>query len=73
MRIPLVGCVLLAAMQPSFAQKLLTTEPLVLDPYAVVFVNNGLCSVGKILKVTGVIRGLHRKKSCVPASEVSDS
>jgi hypothetical protein len=73
MRIPLVGCVLLAAMQPSFAQKLLTTEPLVLDPYAVVFVNNGSCSVGKILKVTGVIRGLHRKKLCVPANEVSDS
>src|ERR1035441_5205658 len=30
MRIPLVGCVLLAAIQPSFAQKLLTTEPLIL-------------------------------------------
>jgi hypothetical protein len=67
MRIPLVGCVLLAALQPSFAQKLLTTEPLMLDPYAVVFVNDGSCSSGKILEVTGVIRGLHRKKSCVPA------
>jgi hypothetical protein len=53
MRIPLVGCVLLAAIQPSFAQKLLTTEPLILDPYAVVFVNDGSCSAGKILKVTG--------------------
>jgi hypothetical protein len=47
MRIPLVGCVLLAALQPSFAQKLLTTEPLMLDPYAVVFVNDGSCSAGK--------------------------
>ena len=73
MRIPLVGCVLLAALQPSFAQKLLTTEPLMLDPYAVVFVDNGSCSVGKILKVTGAIRGLHRKKSCIPASELSFS
>jgi hypothetical protein len=73
MRIPLVGCVLLAAVQPSFAQKLLTTEPLILDPYAVVFVDNGSCSVGKILKVTGAIRGLHRKKSCIPASELSFS
>jgi hypothetical protein len=73
MRIPVVGCVLLAAVQPSFAQKLLTTEPLMLDPYAVVFVNDGSCSPGKILKVTGVIRGLHRKKSCVSASENSRS
>jgi hypothetical protein len=73
MRIPLVGCVLLAAIQPSFAQKVLMTEPLVLDPYAVVFVDNGSCSAGKILKVTGAIRGLHRKKSCVPLSEVSAS
>jgi hypothetical protein len=62
MRIPLVGCVILAAIQPSFAQKLLTTEPLILDPYVVVFVNDGSCSGGKILKVTGAIRGLHRKK-----------
>ena len=56
MRIPLVGCVLLAAIQPSFAQKLLTKEPLILDPYAVVYVNDGSCSVGKILKVTGYSR-----------------
>jgi hypothetical protein len=73
MRIPLVGCVLLAAIQPSFAQTRLTTEPLILDPYTVVFVNDGSCSAGKILKVTGAIRGLHRKKSCMPASEVSES
>ena len=72
MRIPLVGCVLLVAIQPSFAHKLLTTEPVVLDPYAVVFVNDGSCSAGKVLKVIGPIRGLHRKKSCVPASEVSN-
>jgi hypothetical protein len=72
MRIPLVGCVLLAAIQPSFAQKFLATEPLTLDPYVVVYVNDGSCSAGKILKVTGSIRGLHRKKSCVPASEVSN-
>ena len=47
MRIPLVGCVLLAAIQPSFAQKLLTTEPLILDAYVVVFVNDGSCSERK--------------------------
>jgi hypothetical protein len=70
MRIPLIGCVLLATIQPSFAQKLLTTEPLILDPYAVVFVNDSSCSA--ILKVTGAVRGLRRKKSCVPASEVTE-
>ena len=73
MRIPLVGCVLLAAIQPSFAQKFLTTEPLILDPYAVVYVSDGSYSAGKILEVRGAIRGLHRKKSCVPASAVSES
>ena len=73
MRIPLVGCVLLMAIQPSFAQKFLTTEPFILDPYAVVYVNDGSCSAGKILKVTGAIRGLHRKKSCVPVGELSES
>jgi hypothetical protein len=73
MRIPFVGCVLLAAIQPSFAQKYLTTEPLLLDSYAVVYVNDGSCSAGKILKVTGAVRGLHRRKSCVPASELSES
>jgi hypothetical protein len=62
MRIPLVGCVLLAAIQPSFAQTLLTTEPLILDPYTVVFVNDGACPAEKILKVTGGIRGLHPQK-----------
>ena len=63
----------MAVIQPSFAQKLLTKEPLILDPYAVVYVNDGSCSVGKILKVMGAIRGLHRKKSCVPARAVSKS
>ena len=72
MRILVAGCFLLAAIQPSFAQKVLTTEPLILDPYAVVYINDGSCSAGKMLKVTGAIRGLHRKKSCVPASKVSE-
>jgi len=70
MRILVVGCLLLAAT-PSFAQKLLNNEPLMLDPYAVVYVNDGSCSAEKILKVTGAVRGLHRKKACVPISSVS--
>ena len=43
----------------------LKTEPLGRDPYAVVSVNDGSCSVGKILKVTGSIRRQSRKRSCV--------
>ena len=58
----------MAAVQPSFAQKFLTTESLIIDPYAVVYVNDGSCSAGKILKVTGAIRGLHREKSCASES-----
>jgi hypothetical protein len=72
MRILVMGFFLLAA-SPSFAQRLLSTEPLVLDPYAVVYVNDGSCSAGKVLKVTGSVRGLRRKKSCVPANIVSES
>ena len=71
MRILVVGCFLFAAASPSFAQKLLNTEPLMLDPYAVVYVKDGSCSTGKILKITGAIRGLHRKKSCVSIASES--
>jgi hypothetical protein len=38
---------------------------LALGPYEIAFVDDGSCSAGKVLKVTGAIRGLHRKKSCV--------
>jgi len=38
---------------------------LVLAPYEVAFVQDASCPAGKVLKVTGVIRGLHRKKACV--------
>jgi hypothetical protein len=34
-------------------------------PYEVVFVQDGSCPIGKVLKVTGAIRGLHRRKACV--------
>ena len=73
MRVLVACCVLLAASQPSFAQKVLKTEPLALDPYVVVLVNDGSCANGKILKVTGAIRGLHRKKVCVPITDVEAS
>ena len=37
------------------------------------FVDNGSCSPGKVLKVTVVARGLHRKKVCVSALEARAS
>jgi hypothetical protein len=69
----MAGCVLLAVAQPSFAQTFLTTEPLALAPHAVVFINNGSCSPGKVLKVTVTARALHRKKICVSTGELGAS
>jgi hypothetical protein len=60
-----LGFILAAVSQPSFSQNILRTEPLALGPYEIAFVDDGSCSAGKVLKVTGAIRGLHRKKSCV--------
>lgn len=55
---------------PCFAQSLspnfLKKEPYFLSPYSVVFVDNGSCGVGKVLKITGAIGALRRKKVCVP-------
>ena len=48
-----------------FAQTILKSEPLVLAPYEVAFVQDASCPAGKVLKVTGNIRGLHRRKACV--------
>ena len=48
-----------------FAQTVLKSEPLVLAPYEIAFVQDSNCGAGKVLKVTGAIRGLHRKKACV--------
>jgi hypothetical protein len=34
----------------------------------VAFVQDFSCGLGKVLKVTGAIRGLHRRKACVVLS-----
>ncbi len=47
------------------AQTVLKSEPLMLAPYEIAFVHDAACPVGKVLKVTGAIRGLHRRKVCV--------
>jgi len=49
------------AGSPNFLKK----EPYFLSPSSVVFVDNGSCGVGKVLKVTGALGALRRKKICV--------
>ncbi|MDA9519733.1 hypothetical protein XI06_05010 [Bradyrhizobium sp. CCBAU 11434] len=53
------------AAVPCSAQTILKSEPLMLAPYEVAFVKDASCPSGKVLKVTGAIRGLHRRKACV--------
>jgi hypothetical protein len=57
--------ILSALTLPCFAQNVLKSEPLVLAPYEIAYVQDTSCPAGKVLKVTGAIRGLHRKKACV--------
>ncbi len=65
MRAILVGIASLAAVEAASAQTL-KHEPYQLRPRAVVFVDNGTCATGRILKVTGAMRGFSRKRVCVP-------
>lgn len=65
--------VLLSAllMTPSFAQKVYSYEPLMMDPYSTIYVDDGSCSAGKVLKVQGAPKNHRRKKSCVPMSDLT--
>jgi hypothetical protein len=65
MRAFALGVVLSAVAVPCFAQTVLKSEPYILAPYEIAFVQDVSCPAGKVLKVTGAIRGLHRKKACV--------
>jgi hypothetical protein len=69
-RVVILGLFLSVIAQPCFAQKFLSFEPLMMDPYTTVFVDNGSCSAGKVLKVQGAPNNQRRKKSCVPISDV---
>jgi hypothetical protein len=60
-----IGLIFSAVALPCSAQTILKSEPLVLAPYEVAFVQDASCPAGKVLKVTGAIRGLHRRKTCV--------
>jgi hypothetical protein len=63
----------LVAALPCSAQTVLKSEPLMLAPFEVVLVQDASCPFGQVLKVTGAIRGLHRKKNCVvlPSEQAS--
>jgi hypothetical protein len=65
MRALALGVFLSAVALPCFAQTVLKSEPLILAPYEIAFVQDAFCPAGKVLKVTGAIRGLHRRKACV--------
>jgi hypothetical protein len=65
MRVLALGLISLAVSVPCAARTVLKSEPLVLAPYEIAFVQDASCPVGKVLKVTGAIRGLHRRKACV--------
>ena len=68
MRAFALGLVFSAAALPCMAQTVLKSEPLILAPYEVAFVQDASCAAGTVLKVTGAIRGLHRKRACVVLS-----
>ena len=65
MRIIFLALISGAIASPCLAQTILKSEPLLLAPYGVAFVQSPICPAGQVLKVTGAIRGLHRRKVCV--------
>jgi hypothetical protein len=65
MRAFALGLIISAAAFPCLAQTVLKSEPLILAPYEIAFVQDPSCGVGKVRKVTGAIRGLQRRKACV--------
>jgi hypothetical protein len=65
MRILASVLLLSAVTLPCAAQTVLKSEPLMLAPYEIAFVQDASCPAGKVLKVTGAIRWLHRKRVCV--------
>jgi hypothetical protein len=65
MRAFALGLIFSAAAFPCLAQTVLKSEPLMLAPYEVAFVQDPVCGAGKVRKVTGAIRGLQRRKACV--------
>jgi hypothetical protein len=66
MRTLLAALFALGLAQAASAQTVLKREPHYLATGAVVLVDNGQCGVGKVMKVTGILKGTSRRKACVP-------
>jgi quercetin dioxygenase-like cupin family protein len=60
-----IGLAFIELTSPVLGDSTLSFEPLILAPYETTIVQNGSCPNGQILKVTGAIRGLDRRKACV--------
>ncbi|MET0971346.1 MAG: hypothetical protein ABWY18_19260 [Tardiphaga sp.] len=69
----ILGVLVSVGAAPSFAQVIRASEPLVLAPYESALVQDGSCTGGKVLKVTGAIRGLRRKKTCISLGDAQAS
>ncbi len=65
MRVVVLGLLFSTVAPPCFAQTVLKSEPFVLAPYETAYVQDASCGPGRVLRVTGAMRGLHRKKVCV--------
>ncbi len=65
MRALLAGFFALGFVQVASAQIILKREPHYLAPGAVVFVDTGRCGVGMVMKVTGISKGISRRKACI--------
>ena len=58
-----------ASVQPSAAQNILKREPHYLAPGSIIYVDNGQCSAGKVMKVTGLSKGTSRRRTCVSVAD----
>ena len=65
MRTVVALALLCTVSAPCLAQELspnfLKNEPYFLSPWSVVYVDNGSCGVGKVMKVTGALGALRRR------------
>ena len=65
MRALLAAVFALALIPAASAQTILKREPHYLAPGTVVYVDTGQCGIGKVMKVTGILKGISRRKICV--------
>ena len=67
------AAVVLLIVQPAAAQTFLKREPLFLRAYTSVLVQSGACGPAKVMKVTGSLGALPRKRVCVATGEETAS